>query len=274
MNPTDIETLSAMLRQEATYATADYVSRASDLDADCRAKVAQWCYQVVDFCKFSRESVEIAMSHLDRFLLTEQGQTCLADRNLYQLACMTSLYSTIKINEPEAIDPETVSQLSRGAYKPEDIEANERQILMALQWKVNPVTSIAFVREYFKLIPEFCLTDSEKESILETSKFQCELAVADYKCINSKPSYIAYCSFMNAMESVLDGQVVNYIGTILRRALDIKTETTMKDYLFDMAISSEPQLINKPKRRRMSVESSNKLRRSEHSSPRSAMQTS
>ena len=60
----------AMIRQESMhYKSEDYIGKASrsritsnedvPVDAQCRAKMVEWCYQVTDFCKFKRESVAI-----------------------------------------------------------------------------------------------------------------------------------------------------------------------------------------------------------------------
>ena len=91
----------------------------SHVDEICRFKMCEWSFQIVDFCKFHRESVDIAMNYLDRFLLTKVGQAALQDRNVYQLVAMTCLYSAIKIHERQALSPAVVSQLSRGVYTAE-----------------------------------------------------------------------------------------------------------------------------------------------------------
>jgi Cyclin, N-terminal domain len=75
--------IKVMKRQEkSTYACTDYLkdnekrlrkSRKA-VDEDCRIKMCEWCYQVVDFCKFRRETVSISMSYLDRYLGTKKGR--------------------------------------------------------------------------------------------------------------------------------------------------------------------------------------------------------
>lgn len=225
-----VDTIAAMCHQEATgYITADFLRQSHvalpvplDVDEDCRKKMVAWSYQVVDFCKFSRESVEIAMSFLDRFMLTPSGITALQDRSVFQLAAMASLYTAVKIHEPEAMDPKLVSSLSRGTYSPQDIEQMELIILQALEWRVNPPTALSFVREFFHLIPAEAMDEATRKMAYGITQLQTELAAAEYDFVCVKPSVTAYCSFMNSLESLeLDTKVIQYVGIILQQAVGI-----------------------------------------------------
>ena len=251
MEPT-IETITAMLHQESTgYQTRDFLAQHEglhlDVDADCRTKMAAWCYQVVDYCKFSRESVEIAMNFLDRFVLTPSGRAVLQDRSLFQLACMTALYTAIKINEPEALDPKTVSDLSKGCYTAQDVEAMERLILKALQWRVNPPTAMSFVRSFLELIPESILPEPLRTTAYDVAKFQTELAVSDFDFIPIKPSTVAFCSLVNALESMhMDDAVRSYIGHMLAQTTGLDESNGMcrqiRACLFLAVVENEPQI--------------------------------
>ena len=187
----------------------------SHVDEICRFKMCEWSFQIVDFCKFHRESVDIAMNYLDRFLLTKVGQAALQDRNVYQLVAMTCLYSAIKIHERQALSPAVVSQLSRGVYTAEQVIATEVTLLHALQWKLHPPTAFSFVRELLAALPSHILSEPMTETILEVAQKQTEFAVADYRFIEVPMSTIAYCSIMNALQC--RGHCVlstNDIGTI------------------------------------------------------------
>jgi hypothetical protein len=244
-----LETIAAMLHQEHAYNKIDWTrlgqqqhqehtpsssSRSSSaaplhhfpetVDIECRSKMATWCIQIVDFCKFTRETAEISMSHLDRFLATPAGAAALHDRTLYQLASMAALYTAVKIHEPEAMDPKLVSNLSRGAYSAADVEAMERQLLSALSWRVNPPTCLSFVRKLMELIPVEAMDQEMLRTAFELTKFQTELAVHDFQFVTVKPSVVAYCSLMNSLESLgLDDNVLGYLGLILSQALQIST---------------------------------------------------
>jgi hypothetical protein len=240
-NPIDTEailsTVQAMRRQEETvYWTGEclYQSEPENViangpihadavvDIDCRSKMATWCYQVIDFCKFSRETGAIAMNFLDRYMLTDQGAAAWVDRKLFQLAAMTCLYTAVKIHEPEAMDPKLVSTLSRGAYSTVEVEAMEVSILNALQWRVNPPTALAFVRQFLEFIPVDVVDQSMRESAYDITKFQTELAVSEHDFVSAKASTIAFGSLMNSLESLqLDKKVLGYIGYILCQSIGL-----------------------------------------------------
>ena len=236
-NSSDCETLKAMCRQEATgsYTKRDFLhqdvpvtslSRNAlhiGIDVECRDKMCEWSYQIVDFCSFSRESVEIAMSYLDRFLLTRIGSAVLEDRNIYQLASMTALYTAIKIHERQALNPKVVSQLSRGAYTVEQIEEMETVILTALDWRMNPPTSVSFVREFMTIIPHDVVPAGAREIVLELAKAQTELAVSSYSLMATPASMIAYCALVNALDSsgLVPEQVVRQLGAVLGKSIGI-----------------------------------------------------
>lgn len=223
-NESIVESIQVMLHQEVTcYATSDFLASAAlrerassiEIDSDCRSKMVAWCYQVVDFCSFNRESVAIAMNFLDRVLATPTGRPILQDRAVFQLAAMTALYTSIKLNEPEAIDPQTVSDLSKGAYTAKEVEDMERHMLNALQWRVNPPTALDFVRQFLSLIPESSKHFSPlvRTSIYDVAKFQTELAVSEYDFITIRPSVVAFCAIVNAVEAInLDEKVLNNLS--------------------------------------------------------------
>jgi Cyclin, N-terminal domain len=210
------DTIAVMRKQEdsAAYQTHDFLAIPSisliDIDIDCRTKMCAWCYQVADFCKFSRESVEIAMSYLDRFMLTQpHGIDALQSRNTYQLAAMTTLYTAIKIHERQAMSPDVISQLSQGSYSPQQVEAMEAKILDALDWRMNPPTITSFARELLAITGDE-LSPREHEVAIELTRLQSEVATAAYHLIATPRSVIALAAVTNALES---------LGTIKRTTL-------------------------------------------------------
>lgn len=208
--------------QQHDPATAPIPTGPLNVDAECRSKMASWCYQVVDFCKFRRESVEIAMNFLDRYLMTPAGVSAKVDRKIYQLAAMTSLYTAVKIHEPEAMDPKLVSNLSRGTYSPDQVETMEASILCALQWRVNPPTALSFVRLYLDLIPSDMIDESTRQTVYEITKYQTELSVNEYDMVGVRSSTIALCSLLNSLESVgMESKVLTQVGCVMSQAVGI-----------------------------------------------------
>ncbi|GKY94818.1 hypothetical protein MPSEU_000447000 [Mayamaea pseudoterrestris] len=231
-----LNTISAMRRQEQSYTKTPFlleqqqdqaapaVTSAQHVDIDCRTKMAAWCFQVIDFCRFRRETAEIAMNYLDRFSATPAGKQAREDRQVYQLAAMSCLYTAVKIHEPEAMNPLLVSNLSRGTYTPTQIEEMEAIILQALDWRVNPPTSLSFVRLLMDLesTQDLLPTQSMQRTVHDLSKYQAELAVNEYAFLTVQPSTIAYCSLMNAFESVgLDRFAIDKVGRVMADALGL-----------------------------------------------------
>lgn len=228
------ETIQAMRRQEEnTYGVCDYLSSIplqinssldTPVDASCRYVMAKWCCEIADFCKYKRETVAIAMNCLDRFMATPTGLQIVLDRNLYQLASMTALYSSVKIHEQEAMDPNLISSLSRGVHTPKAVEEMEAEMLRAIQWRVNPPTAMSFVRSMMDLVPHHVVGVAERETITEITKFQTELAVNDYNFSRFQASSIAFASLLNSLESMSEDAafVANFENT-MAQAVGIDT---------------------------------------------------
>lgn len=231
------ETLLTMCRQESDgYETMDYLQQEEkeesltnehcplhkvkilDINEDSRCKMVAWCHQVVDFCNFDRETVLISMNILDRFMMTPSGKQVKFDRKIYQLAAMTALYTAVKVHESEAMDPRLISSLSQGYYTCEQVDAMELKILTALTWRVNPPTSMAFVRQYVALLPK--MDDCIVEAVYDLSRFQTEVAVLEYNCLTVKPSTLALCSLINALDNVgVEEKVIGQLQSQLDGAI-------------------------------------------------------
>jgi len=192
------------------------------VDRDCRNSITTWCFDVAKFCKFSKETVEITLSMLDRFLATPEGATARNDRSAYQLASMAALYTTVKVHEPAALRPEFVSRLSHGAFTPEDITAAETVLLQALKWRVNPPTSSSFIRLLINMIPTDVLGEEERRIVCQLSQWLIDCAVRSYHFMTVPASTIAFCALMSSMESLrLENTVMVDISHNLSEALQI-----------------------------------------------------
>lgn len=210
--------VAVMHRQESThYRCRDYIRTAvrrsactrqhkDIVDAECRAKMCEWCYQVADFCKFSRQTVATCMSYLDRFMSTNHPTAAQAvySKKKYQLAAMTCLYVAIKLFEPMAMDTALLSEISHGCYDEEDIEMMEQDILQALGWRMNGPTSHDVLNHLIMLLPKsaYCNDDSVASALLDFSRFQVEISIADYGLALEKPSVVALAAILNSAEGI------------------------------------------------------------------------
>lgn len=167
--------------------------------ASCRMKMCKWCYQLVDYFKFSRETVQIGMSYFDRFLSTDQGRQYPQDRSGFQLACITCMYIAIKVHEPMELDVALLCDLSRGSYSVSEITKMEQVILHALHWRLNPPTATSFVKHFFSLLPSSIVHD--KSDRLHNALHQAELSVFDYSLVLTATSLtIATAAVSNALK--------------------------------------------------------------------------
>jgi len=228
-----------MQQQEETssYAPIDYLSSLSSStttisDAtkvdhiSSRSKMAQWSYQLTDMTSLSRLAVSRSMNYLDRYLVaaattTQQQQSNannnnthpnpIKDKRYYQLLSMTCLYISIKLYEPLSMDASLLSEISAGCYTTKEILDMESHILNTLSWKVNGVTSQEYVSLMLGLLDptKFDYDMDIVGSLLDVSKYQCELSTLDYDLSTQYDcSTIALASILNSME-VLEENVLS-----------------------------------------------------------------
>ncbi|CAB9507259.1 diatom-specific cyclin [Seminavis robusta] len=212
----DVSTLQAMRRQEKNYMCGDYLYQQQEesryrlnwpqqngINVACRSSMLIWMQTVVNFIGFEPETVEIAMSYLDRFLQTPAGNDAMNCRTIFQLAAMTALYTAVKINCAEALTPKLLAELSQGSYQEDQFENMECIMLEALQWRVNPPTGTSLVHEIVDLIvasSQLDMTEELQQSIVETARLQAEFALGDYELVTIKKSIVAVAAVANALE--------------------------------------------------------------------------
>eukprot|EP00581_Thalassiosira_minuscula_P028148 CAMPEP_0183756316 /NCGR_PEP_ID=MMETSP0739-20130205/4931_1 /TAXON_ID=385413 /ORGANISM="Thalassiosira miniscula, Strain CCMP1093" /LENGTH=285 /DNA_ID=CAMNT_0025993463 /DNA_START=46 /DNA_END=903 /DNA_ORIENTATION=+ len=205
--------ISTMLKQEEQYLCYDYMQviktkKEGVINASCRSKVTRWILQTVRRANLRSETAIMAVSYLDRFLCSTsspRARKARCDRRQYQLVAMTSLYMAIKINEPNEMDADTISQLSRGFHSAEDITSCERDMLSSLRWKVQGPTPLQFINYMLELFQEDnkssarSVTASAVCKLHYLSQRQTELATEDYAFVPIRGSKIAIASIVNAL---------------------------------------------------------------------------
>ena len=174
------------------------------IDAECRVRMVEWCFQVVDFAKLNRETVSLAITLLDRFLSSSccEAKEVLLCRQKYQLASMAALFLSIKMNEKSVVNASVFAELSRGSYAAKDILAMESSILQALKWRVNGPSPHAFLRYLVKLTGKGSVPSVLSQyNLVDLCIFQLDLAVGDYFFCSEKPSSTAIAAVLNAVGS-------------------------------------------------------------------------
>jgi len=191
--------------QETFYQCEDYLKLRKDVTLDqsvdetCRYTMANWCYQVLDYCGASEETASVAISYVDRFLSTKQGSFVLNDKKWFQLLVMSSLQLAIKVHESKKLEIDILSELSRGMFSVEDINLMEKALLSALEWRLCSATSYVFLDFFLDLLP-LSVSTSTKLSLKKLSKKQIYLSLPHYSFALKQSSTVAYASLMNSMD--------------------------------------------------------------------------
>ena len=193
------------------YACRDYLNF-SDCQNICpsdRMKLVDWCYDIVDTCLLSRETVAVAMNLVDRFMSTRvcnKSQFC---RSELQLVAVTALYISIKINERIPFSSQDFATMSQGTYSLEEIESMEIELLQAVEWRLNAPTALQIGFQIISLLPlhqelEKTFEAAQTRLILqEELAFQTELAVREYRLTMQRASTVALAAIMNAIDRVV-----------------------------------------------------------------------
>ncbi len=225
-----------LVQEENEYSCYDYLAAneairrkaAKPVDEDCRVKMCEWCYQVVDFCKFRRETVGIGMSYLDRYMCSKKGKKALGDRKEYQLVAMTCLYVAIKLHEPLEMETSLLADLSRGCYTEMEFADMEKNILEAIEWRVSGPTPLAFVLHYISFLPDI-ISSSVIEAIFDYARYQTELAIGDHYFVKTKPSVVGMAALLNALEGMDSNLVPDRIVNRLVRTVVMCTEMDLEE---------------------------------------------
>jgi len=220
-------------KEQTTYSCSDYLSMTNDtdnihnspsssltspdslsgiIDKSCREKMSRWCFQVVDFASFRRETVSVSMSFLDRYLSLHQSnldsRKAMDSRKTYQLASMTALFIAAKLFEPTTMDVDIFVQLGRGCYGKQEFIDMEKRILAALNWQVSGPTTTTFIELYLSMLIA-STSDADKSSLSEIistlwlrSKYQSELACLESSFVTEYPSHIALATIINSLQYV------------------------------------------------------------------------
>ena len=231
--------LSVMRKQEATtYCCRDYLAsyKEADIDGSCRRKMADWFFQLADFCHVSRNNVAVAMDFLDRFLSTatpgpdekanDRARKALEDRQEYQLAAMTCLYLAININETKEIDTRLLSVLSHGKYSKMEFVEMAEVIMFGLNWHLNGPTAIGIVSYLLEMLPlEVTSSGFTTNTLKDLCQMQTEFSLQDYRFVTLKPSIIATASICNAMREIdhaefSKGDRLQYLQSLVSADMD------------------------------------------------------
>jgi len=208
-------------QEETTYqipAIADYLGpshkhKAAVTRAD-RRTMAEWSYDTVRSCAISREIACVGIQYFDRFLCTSspRAEDALASRREFQLAFIACLVLAVKCRAGLQVDAAFVSgTLCQKLYDEGEVIGMERDVLSALQWRLNGPSPHEFIAGMVALLPPGAARVVEggadgaalAERLTTLARKQAEVAMLDYAtALRQSPSSIAHAALMTAMQSI------------------------------------------------------------------------
>ena len=150
--------------------------------------------------------MSIALNYFDRYVSKRSPDGGFA-REKYQLIAMSSLFLAIKLHsvceDGTASRTKALSRLCYGHFEGEEILATESDILVALEWFVNPPTFHQIALAFSQVHPLRLVSAQNNSYVYEAARFQCELAVfLPHLLLKYRPSEIVFAAMLNAMEKV------------------------------------------------------------------------
>jgi hypothetical protein len=228
-NPYLIDQIHAMQRQESTSykVSTDYLNTPIHEAASTapsptldnlvnptdRETLCSWAYNIIDACELERQIAVIAMTYLDRFMASKshRAQFALLNRRQFQLAFVTCLIISLKSRAGMKVESDFVSEvICQQMYQPSEIVDMEKEVLMALDWRLNGPCVHDFVQSFVELV----VPSDEKSSrgsslsvedigtVQQYAEIQAESAMTDYLLALQDPSAIAFASLLGAMQSL------------------------------------------------------------------------
>jgi hypothetical protein len=228
-NPYLIDQIHAMQRQESTSykVSTDYLNTPIHEAASTapsptldnlvnptdRETLCSWAYNIIDACELERQIAVIAMTYLDRFMASKshRAQFALLNRRQFQLAFVTCLIISLKSRAGMKVESDFVSEvICQQMYQPSEIVDMEKEVLMALDWRLNGPCVHDFVQSFVELV----VPSDEKSSrgsslsvedigtVQQYAEIQAESAMTDYLLALQDPSAIAFASLLCAMQSL------------------------------------------------------------------------
>ena len=208
-----IDRVSVMISQESQphNATKDYIRQSSQdgqprnsklVTPVAREKIVRWLFEIVDYFDVDRSTVAMAMNYADRFMCARSTKASRKNINSYQLICLACLFLATKTIDTTHIDVDLLVKASRGCYDRREILDAEKEVLIALDWRVCGVTSSCFSYHLLGLLLKVVpVGPSVIGSLIDFTRFQIEFSIAEYDiCVLQRPSTVAMAAVLNSMD--------------------------------------------------------------------------
>jgi len=127
----------------------------------------------------------------------------MSSRHEFQLAFVTALVLALKVRCGMNVEFDFVCErICSDLYSEEELIEAEKQMLMALGWRLNGPTSHDFIEYFVELLPEQDDLEALKSFLAQDAKNRASSAIMDYCQVFRLPSSLAFASLVEAMQEV------------------------------------------------------------------------
>lgn len=199
-------------------------------------------YEFIDHYNFDREVVGVAVNYFDRYISSQKSCEDVHTKDKYQIIAVTSLFLAIKLHSmsEDCLVESRARALTRllyGNVNPKEIYEMEIEILLLLDWRMNPPTLHQFALNFSQLHPLGDCCSTTTSYLYEATRYQVELAIFIPALLAKfKPSVIAYAALKNAEEKIASDN-----PHILTAEMKQSFETLMTDQTLAMDLTAVAQ---------------------------------
>lgn len=133
-----------------------------DLYGGMRCILVDWLVEVIDLKGFSRDTLYMAVSIVDRFL-----QRCAITRKTLQLLGVTCMVIAARFLEKEVITIREAAWLTDNTYCSEQVVRMMGQVLAATQGQLRVLTQLDFVQLYLRMTGAMPATQERVHFVLD-----------------------------------------------------------------------------------------------------------
>lgn len=185
-----------------------------------RERVAQWCYDVLDYLEESRDVASVAMNIIDRYIAvlnkeSSPSKSVVIGEFDYEVISFTALFLAIRVsgsNKELEISELLELRSCTGSLQVRHIVTAGNSMLQKLSWNHQLLTPNLFLRELIALLliqnkeEAACkaIEDESVSNLVEFASYLVEISVCDIYFSSLAPSKIAFGALALGMMSNSD----------------------------------------------------------------------
>ena len=184
----------ALSRQGINLASANFMTKQTDINEKMRAILIDWLVEVHLKFKLMPETLYLTTNLIDRFLEKET-----IARNKLQLVGVTAMFVASKYEEIYAPECRDFVYISDKAYTREQILQMEGLMLSKLNFQLTTPNALVFLKRFAK-VANILATPRTKTELL--ANYFVELTLQEYKMLKYLPSTVAAAATYLALKTM------------------------------------------------------------------------